>query len=192
MAFEGMRMMKGRKDINDGTVEVRSSLTFPPDIQALTDAFEKKFDFIFHRDEDYLRWRYEHPESGAFKILISTIDGRTSGYAILRPYVVSGHRYIDVIDLVCDPQDVPSLRGLIEKCVQVCAKEEAATLQIWLPIDHPFLPELGRRGFFQRQPMAGERRMRLMARTFVNDASLENIDTNSLRYHLVLGDTDWV
>ena len=119
-------------------------------------------------------------------------NGSTSGYAVLRPYRVSGQMYMDVVDLVAIPNDRESLNALVERSIELCLREEANMLQIWLPTAHPFLPGLGRLGFLLRQPIPGERRMRLMCRQLSDDPQLAEQLAGNLRYHIVLGDSDWV
>ncbi len=158
MAYGGMKLVRGRGSIDMEEVDVQEVATFPDDITTLTKEFEHSFDFIVQRDEKYLRWRYERPESGIFKIIISRKSGKISGYAVLRPYLVSGQRYMDIVDLITLTDDQDSLNALIKRCVKLCHQEDANMLQMWLPTDHPFLPELGRLGFLLRQPVHGERR----------------------------------
>ena len=74
----------------------------------------------------------------------------------------------------------------------MCHQVKANILQFWLPTDHPYLPELGRLGFLLRQPAPGERRMSLVCRQLTSDPLLKEQMAGDLRYHLVLGDSDWV
>jgi Acetyltransferase (GNAT) domain len=192
VAYEGMKLVKVRrvKDIEE--VDIQEVDVFPDDITRLTNEFERSFDLVFHRDEKYLRWRYERPESGIYKIIVSRKNGAISGYAVLRPYLVSGKKYMDLVDLVVLLEDRDSLNALIDRSVEMCHQEEANMLQIWLPTDHPYLPELGRIGFLLRQPAPGERKMSLVCRQLTPDPLLKEQLAGDLKYHLVLGDSDWV
>ena len=191
IAYDGMRMMKGRGSGPEGSVEVFEVRTMPDDLVALTDEFEGRFELVFHRDDRYLRWRYEHPEGGAFRLLVASESGRTAGFAVLRPYRVNGKGFMDLVDLVALPENESAIRALIDGSVDLCRQEDADTLQAWLPTDHPFLPILGRIGFLLRQPMPGERKIRLVCRQMTSDPELENALASNMRCHIVLGDTDW-
>ncbi|WP_019176860.1 GNAT family N-acetyltransferase [Methanomassiliicoccus luminyensis] len=192
VAYEVLRMIRVRSGDESGVTTMVAD-HFPEDIEALTTAFGGRFDMVLHRSRAYLEWRYADPVGGKFILLFARRDERTAGYAVLRPYAISGKPYMDIIDLVALPEDVPALRSMLRTAVAISQEHGSDLLQMWLPTTHPFATELGRMGFFLRQPVQGERLMRLMVRPLVEDAALKEImGRPHLKYHMVLGDTDWV
>ncbi|MBI0584113.1 MAG: GNAT family N-acetyltransferase [Methanomassiliicoccus sp.] len=190
LAYGGLRMLKGNKAVEDPVVGVREVADIPGDIEDLIGRFQTAFDLVLSRDAGYLKWRYAEPRGGHFRIVIASKGGSTTGYMVLRPYVIDGRAYIDVADLVAEVGDGATITALVAMGARICKEEGASIMQIWLPADHPFLPDLGRSGFLLRHPGPGERKMKLMCRPLAKD--LEEELSGELRCHLVLGDTDWI
>jgi hypothetical protein len=190
-AYESMRMVKGkaRTDIPDVVVERADRL--PADLGPLVARFEEGFSFVLHRSDDYLKWRYLDADGGTFELYTARRGAATCGYIVLRPYNVGGQRFMDIVDLVALPGDLGAVRAMVATAANICRETDVDVLQMWLPTDHPFVLELGRLGFFLRQPVPGERLMRILCRPLDDPAVSAALDAPH-SYHLVLGDTDWI
>lgn len=192
IAYRGLRAMKGDRARSDPAVEVYESTVFPDDVEEMVRRFEKAFTFVLRRDGDYLKWRYSDPLGGKFRILFARRGPSTAGLIVLRPYPVEGRTYMDVVDLIAEAGDEGVIGALVASAAKVCREVGSTIMQMWLPSDHPYLPDLGRAGFLQRQAGAGERTMKLLYRPADGSGGLLSSLEGGLRCHLVLGDTDWV
>lgn len=192
IAYSGIRTMKGRGIKDYPGLEVVESTTFPDDVEALVARFQKAFTFVFRRDLDYLRWRYAEPKGGHFRVLFARRDGATTGFTVLRPFQVEGKAYVDIADIVAEAGDSATIGALVREGTRVCREEGASLVHIWLPTDHPFLPDLGRAGFLLKRPGPGERMMKLLYRPAEGAERLAQALKGEQRCHLVLGDTDWI
>jgi hypothetical protein len=99
---------------------------------------------------------------------------------------------MDIIDLAAETGDGGAINALVKEGSKICVDEGSNILQIWLPTDHPYLPDLGRAGFLLRPTGPGERKMKLLYRPAEGADRLAQDLKGSMKCHLVLGDTDWV
>ncbi len=192
MAYSGIRVLKGNKVKEDPSLEVFESRSFPEDTEALVARFQKAFDFLLRRDLSYLRWRYAEPRGGHFRLLFARRGGATAGFMVLRPYTIEGRAYMDIADIVAEAGDGATIGALVREAAKVCREEGASLIQIWLPTDHPFLPDLGRAGFWSKPTGPEERMMKLLYRPVEGSDQLAQALKGVQRCHLVLGDTDWI
>ena len=191
-AYKAMMAIKapGRRSIPG---MVKEAADFPDDIDDMTKRFEANFDITHRHDRRYLEWRYADPNGGRFRILLATVDGRTSGMAVLRPYVIDGVSYMDLVDLMADLDRPQAAQGLVAEAIEVAVEEGAAEVQSWIPSDHPLVPSLLRAGFIQRTPLPNERRLSMFCRPGDADGLASKVlQRRSLRAHIMLGDTDWI
>ena len=166
---------------------------FPEDVDNMTERFEASFDITHRHDRRYLQWRYADPDGGRFRTLLATVDGRTAGVAVMRPYVIDGILYMDLVDLMADPVHPQAAQSLVAEAIKMAADEGAAEVQSWIPSDHPLVPFLIRAGFIKRTPLANERRLRMFCHP--GDAggpASRVLQRPSLKAHIMLGDTDWI
>jgi hypothetical protein len=192
MAYAGMRALKGNRVKDDPTLEVYESSKFPGDVEDLVKKFQAAFTFVLRRDLDYLGWRYAEPRGGHFRTLFARRGGSTVGYMVLRPYVIDGRHYMDIADLVAEVGDGSAIAALVREGARMCREEGSNIIQIWLPADHPFLPDLGREGFLLKQTGPTERKMKLLYRPAEGADDLARKLKGEMKCHLVLGDTDWI
>jgi hypothetical protein len=192
MAYRGLRTLKGDRARRDPDVEVYESVVFPDDIERMVLRFEKAFTFVLRRDVEYLRWRYSDPRGGKFRILFARRGPSTAGLIVLRPYSVEGRTYMDIVDLVAEVGDEGAIGALVSSAARVCREIGSTIMQMWLPSDHPYLPDLGRAGFLHRQTGSEERTMKLLFRPLDDSEEIMSSLKGGLQCHLVLGDTDWV
>lgn len=191
-AYHVLMRLKGNRVKDDPTIEVREATSFPEDIEAMVQRFQAGFTFVLRRDMDYLRWRYAEPRGGHFRLLFASRGTSTVGFMVLRPYTIEGRTYMDIADLVAEVGDESVIDALVKEGARVCREAGSSVLQIWLPADHPYLPDLGRAGFHVRQPGPGERKMKLLYRPAEGADQLAQALKDGMKCHLVLGDTDWI
>ncbi|MDW5563630.1 MAG: GNAT family N-acetyltransferase [Methanomassiliicoccus sp.] len=192
IAYSGLRTLKGNRAKDDPSVEVYESTTFPEDIEAMTKRFQEAFTFVLRRDQAYLKWRYSEPRGGRFRTLFARRGGSTAGFIVLRPYTIENRTFMDIVDLVAEVGDGSTIAALVREGARICREEGSNVLQIWLPTDHPYMPDLGRAGFLMRQPGPDERKMKLLYRPADGAEHLAQSLGGEQKCHLVLGDTDWV
>jgi GNAT superfamily N-acetyltransferase len=192
IAYSGIRALKGNRAKDDPSVQVTESASFPEDIRAMVERFQAAFTLVLRRDPEYLNWRYADPRGGHFRILIARRGPSTAGFMVLRPYTIEGRAYMDIIDLAAEAGDGGAINALVKEGSKICVDEGSNILQIWLPTDHPYLPDLGRAGFLLRPTGPGERKMKLLYRPAEGADRLAQDLKGSMKCHLVLGDTDWV
>lgn len=191
-AYKAMMMTKapGRRPIPGMVAEVTD---LPDDIDDMTQRFEAQFDLVLRHDRRYLEWRYGDPHGGAFRTLLATVDGRTVGLAVLRPYFMDGAGYMDIVDLMADPDHPQAARGLVAQAIEMATAEGIVEVQSWVPSDHPLVPFLLRAGFMQRTPLGHERRLRMFCHPGDGHGPASVIlQRPSLKAHIMLGDTDWI
>ena len=134
-AYKAMMAIKapGRRSIPG---MVKEAADFPDDIDDMTKRFEANFDITHRHDRRYLEWRYADPNGGRFRILLATVDGRTSGMAVLRPYVIDGVSYMDLVDLMTDLDRPQAAQGLVAEAVSATQTAPDDTLKTAPGADH--------------------------------------------------------
>ncbi len=174
-----------------GTVEeVRS---FPEDAGEMARRCEARFDLTVRHSTAYLDWRYLEPQGGRSRVLVARREGTTAGFAVVRLYGQDHSRYIDILDLMSDPDEPAAAPALLSEVSTLAKREGSDGVQVWLPRGHPAAAALERAGYLPRSPLPNERRLRLLYRTAEGREDLaEALARTDLKAHIMLGDTDWV
>ena len=192
LAYKAMTAARapGRKSIPNMVKEVAD---IPEDIGNMTREFEMNFELCHRHDYQYLQWRYANPTGGYFKILVATDNGTTVGIIVLRPYIAKGIHYMEIVDFMSDLNRPEIIRSLLGESIALAKKEGISEIQTWIPSDHPFVSSLIQAGFISRPLSAGERGFRMFCHSrHDHDIVSKLLENDSLKAHIMLGDTDWI
>lgn len=101
------------------------------------------FDFAFVRSAAFMNWRYRDVRAGTFTVRLAYDGDRLVGCCVSKLEGRRGH----IVDLLTLPGRGDVGERLLDDAVELMAAQGASAVECWLPLDHPHVEALGRRGF---------------------------------------------
>jgi GNAT superfamily N-acetyltransferase len=127
--------------------EIREVPKFGDEIDQLWRAANHKFKVIVRRDQQYLNWRFSKNSHLNYRKFISTRDGETRGYVVLRIPESTEMNVGIIVDLFADPDDNATIEDLIRHAIDFLGN---SVLAIECPTtQREYQKALSKLGFFK-------------------------------------------
>jgi hypothetical protein len=151
------------------------------------------FDLIIAREHRYLNWRYADPRGGDFISRTARQDGRLVGYIVHKKEEREGSHFLNVVDAIIDPALPEIMPLLLFDTISMARGLGIETILCCLPEQHPYEQHFADMGFLSQVRFTGDRPMSIICLERGNsEGGMELFNTEDLRPHIMLGDTDWV
>jgi hypothetical protein len=168
-----------RLEREPGSLQLEIASNFDSRVDALWERASREFDFAFRRTSGDLNRRYADERVGPFRIVLASDQEGLAGY------VVSRRR--GPADVIADILARPRSPHVLETLLSAASHGDAAEIECWLPVRHPYRPAFAEAGF------TTSRTQRLIYRSFSLSATDEQLlRSTAARLHVTAGDTDLV
>ena len=169
-------------------VKIHEESEFNSEYDELLEECAKDFDIMIRRNSDYLNWRYADWRSGNFKIYSARCREKLCGYVVIGKHGCDA----SIADLLCCG-DTEVLNSLIAQSINYAAEIKACSLLCVLPNGHRYSKRFSAAGFLIEERCTGDLKMSLVWKSLgLNEGSKNILRNKNSKYHITLGDTDWI
>lgn len=148
------------------------------------DSALSQFDFVGERSVPYLNWRFCDERAGPFTIRVARQDDQLLDYAVTRANSDNAR----VADILTLPGRTDIAESLIRDAISLAQQAGSDSVEVRLPMRHPYQSALSRTGFFDRGHFAGE----LIEPGYAEEIDLGFLENEDASIHYTLADSDIV
>lgn len=135
MAFLGHSFLSLGKVISNRRypgISISQISRFDRSFDDFADRVSKKFPLIVLRNSQYLNWKFIDKPFANFTILTAAKDGKLTGYVILLCRKKEMTKEGMIVDILADPEDIPTIDSLCQAAVEYFKKEKAEIIRCFL------------------------------------------------------------
>ncbi len=159
---------------------IEEATVLPADWDSFWDEARSKYDFLFSREREFLKWRY-FDNQYRYHVLIARSAGRISGYLIYRLVADSRMPTLRIADYLSAPGEERVLARLLNFAVRAALEMGAVKVSAWCPSSNPHFRQFRAYGFLAGGWIPVICHQSVIAR---------KIEQESRAWHFSIGDSD--